>query len=638
MTDRPRITPLLTTGAAARVCPQPGAWRPTPSVVDRSRWALVPAATRQAVLARAEGLCTGAWRLPTASETLRFVVDGDRVASERPAEAMRERLGAATLAAVLTDDDRWHHEALDGIWAHAEMTTWCYAAHDRFALDEQTSLSDPDEPFLDLFAAEVGALLSWCDHLVGDRLPGRARDRLRTEVDRRVLAPFLARSDWHWYGATGPVNNWNPWIHSNVLTCALLLETDRDRLRHIVVRVAEGLDHYLAGMPLDGGCDEGADYWWLGPGRLYSCLEQLAEATGGRLDATSLIARAAGYLPNLQLADSWYVNVADGSARQDRVQPGLLERFGVAVGDRDAVEHARAMRRRMPASALSTMPLGEAARELLVSSVTPEESGSIEGRDPLPQHVWLPDTGLLVAREHGGDDRSANRGRGLTLAVKAGHNGEGHNHNDVGEVVVAVDGRPAIIDVGAPTYTAASFGPHRYDVWCVSSSHHNVPEVDGVGQSAGPEHRATGVRCRHEPHSSLTLDLAAAFHQDAAVSSWIRTATLRRGERPEVVVDDEWTLERDPARVALTFMAAGTVEIEAASAVVSGVEPKPTGRRVGVRLTAHAEGAHVECETIDIDDERLRRVWGSRLHRLRVVIPRAPQHGRCRVTISEELL
>ena len=52
--------------------------------------------------------------------------------------------------------------------------------------------------------------------------------------------------------------------------------------------------------------------------------------------------------------------------------------------------------------------------------------------------------------------------RGLTLAAKGGHNGESHNHNDVGSFIVAVDGVPAVADAGRPTYTAQTFGPDRY--------------------------------------------------------------------------------------------------------------------------------------------------------------------------------
>ncbi len=70
--------------------------------------------------------------------------------------------------------------------------------------------------------------------------------------------------------------------------------------------------------------------------------------------------------------------------------------------------------------------------------------------------MWFPSTQVLLARP------AAGSAAGLTLAVKGGHNGEHHNHNDVGSVVVALGGVPVLVDAGRPTYTAQTFGPDRY--------------------------------------------------------------------------------------------------------------------------------------------------------------------------------
>ena len=82
---------------------------------------------------------------------------------------------------------------------------------------------------------------------------------------------------------------------------------------------------------------------------------------------------------------------------------------------------------------------------------------------------------------------------GLTLAVKGGHNGEHHNHNDVGSFVVASDGVPVIVDAGRPTYTAQTFGPDRYAIWTMQSGWHNVPVIGGREQLPGAAHAARDV-------------------------------------------------------------------------------------------------------------------------------------------------
>ncbi|MFF9510595.1 hypothetical protein ACF1BU_29270 [Streptomyces sp. NPDC014724] len=163
----------------------------------------------------------------------------------------QERVSLLVLAAVLTGEvaassaasgDCPHLDAaVDGLVAFAEASTWCWAPHDRITAAREEVVPDPDDPFLDLGAAEVTALFAWADHVLGShldrRMPGLRR-RLRREVDRRVLTPFERKRDWHWIGADGTANNWNPWIHSAVVAAALLLCDDGRRRR-----VRRGVGH-----------------------------------------------------------------------------------------------------------------------------------------------------------------------------------------------------------------------------------------------------------------------------------------------------------------------------------------------------------------------------------------------------------
>ena len=75
--------------------------------------------------------------------------------------------------------------------------------------------------------------------------------------------------------------------------------------------------------------------------------------------------------------------------------------------------------------------------------------------------------------------------QGLYLAVKGGHNGESHNHNDLGNFVVYSDGKPLFIDAGVGAYTKRYFGPGRYDVWHTCSDYHNCATFNGVTQKNG---------------------------------------------------------------------------------------------------------------------------------------------------------
>jgi hypothetical protein len=72
-------------------------------------------------------------------------------------------------------------------------------------------------------------------------------ERLESEVDRRVLAVYRTREDFGWMGLknSNPVNNWNPWINSDVLTCALLLDKDAARRAQLTHKILTSLDRFL---------------------------------------------------------------------------------------------------------------------------------------------------------------------------------------------------------------------------------------------------------------------------------------------------------------------------------------------------------------------------------------------------------
>ena len=74
------------------------------------------------------------------------------------------------------------------------------------------------------------------------------------------------------------------------------------------------------------------------------------------------------------------------------------------------------------------------------------------------------------------------------MACKGGHNGEPHNHNDVGSFLYLLGGDMLLTDLGAGEYTKQYFGPQRYDILCNSSFGHSVPILDGNGQKTGAEY------------------------------------------------------------------------------------------------------------------------------------------------------
>lgn len=639
---RVRLGPVLERrGALARLLADPAAGIGVPDVTGRSVWDAVPAAERDAVLSAAADELARPAPQPLASDWARAFRDGARTVHEDKVRRLRERVNVLALAAVLTGETApatappgacpHLDAAVDGLALLAESSTWCWAPHDRGAAARGEVVPDPREPFLDLGAAEIASLFAWACHALGPHLDVRApglRRRLEREVDARVLTPFERVRDWHWIGLTGDANNWNPWIHGAVLAAALLLRHDRRRRARLVRLVIEGLDRYLACLPDDGGIDEGIAYWWQGACKLLEALDLLAGAGGPALDARDLpvLPAVLAYPQRVHLGGDWYVNTGDAPARLPGERPWQVPfRWGRLLGRPATAAYAVAGARAAGGAAHPGAGLGSALAALadrrwcheVASPPEPEDQGPWLARE-----TWLPRIQLLVARERAGSPR------GLAVAVKAGHNGEHHNHLDVGSYWVALDGRPIVVDVGQPTYTTATFGPRRYDEWPFQSAWHNVPEP-GAGQRPGAGHAARDVAVElGERVAGLRADLAGAYPR-GLLERWERSVRLvRDGAEPRVVVEDEW--DGRPESVALRHVLSGDVAYGDGWAVIT----VDGGRRLAARWEPGAAVAAVDHR--ELDDARLRRSWGGRLTRLTLTLTaRTVAGGRFAVTWSE---
>lgn len=596
--------------ALARMLVDPADALPVPSAADRVAWGASGTAdpiTRTLVTAEAEAERGTPWPQPLASGAARLHLDGDRDGWEQLAFARQRRLSRAAIAAATTADDRWLAEVLDGIWLLCEQSSWCWPAHDDAFARHGSVLPDVDTPFLDLGAGEVAGQLAWIDHLLGADLEARypgVRARIRREVRLRVLGPFLHRRDWHWLGEPGDAHNWNPWIHGNVLVAALRLMDDpadaAERAR-IIALVVDGMDRYVTSLPADGAIDEGYAYWWNGACRALEALELLLHATRGGVDAFPLPAlrETVAFPHRMHLGGAWYLNLADGQARPPAEQPWhALHRAATRVGDADAAAHAASHRRPGTPAASVHEGLGR----LLMGMTDAAWLAATEAHAPLPAEVWLPSTQVLVARERAG---SAN---GLTLAVKGGHNGENHNHNDVGSFVVAVDGVPVVVDAGRPTYTKDTFGPRRYDIWTMQSGWHNVPVIDGGEQLPGREHAASAVDvARDAAGVEMSLELSGAY-RDA--DGWSRTARLDRAARTVTIRDVRATPRLGVTGSEVRMLVAGEMDLDDHGAVVRPLEGARAVRlRWNPKVTATAT-------VRPLDDPLLTDVWGNRLTRI----------------------
>jgi hypothetical protein len=593
-------------------------WTPFARYGDRAVWEAIPSEGKLVKINAAERSLGKSWEAVPATLLLEYKRDGNRSRYESASFGRRKRLRDLALAECLEGRGRFLDDVLNGVWLICEETWWGVPAH--LGMQKAgTGLPDVEEPVVDLFAAETASLLAWVGWLLGDelrKLSARLPGRIDIEIERRILAPCRERNDFWWMGLDTreprDVNNWNPWINSNWLTCALLLE-QAERRAAVVNKILRSLDQFLDAYPADGGCDEGPGYWNRAGASLFDCLDLLHSASGGKIDVfeNPLVREIGRYIYRVHVAGTYYINFADAPAKVD-LAASTTYAFGRRIGD------AKLSAQGAFALALQDRnddeeSMGRDLRTLFLSA----EMRGADTKPPLVSEAWLPGIEVLSARRREGSTA------GLYLAAQGGHNAESHNHNDVGNFIVYTDGLPAIIDLGPESYTAKTFSTQRYEIWTMRSAYHNCPLIHGIEQSAGREFAARDVEYRLAPAGPrFSMDIAAAYPKQAGVERWLRGWVFDR-EKNAITVDDEWSLGAE-GKLELTLMAAA--------------EPRASDGALSIKERVRIEHDRAwtpVIEAIDIADARLRQAWGERVWRIRLTRDGAPARGNSQLRITQ---
>jgi len=548
-----------------------------------------------------------AWPALPAAVFLDFSRNGNRSRYEGPHFERREALIQLVMGECVEGNGRFLDDIVNGIWAVCEESFWGVSAHS-YSRHFERGLPDTSFPVVDLFAAETGSLLAWTHYLLRSTLSRElpvVLDRIEREVQSRILVPYRTVDDWMWLGIEQradkrPPNNWNPWIHSNVLAANLLLEADAEVRAATVDRALTGIDAFLAGYHSDGGCDEGISYWGRAGRSLFDCLDLLARASDDQLNAFDipLIQEIGRYVYRAHIGGAWYVNFADGAAKTTP-EVGVVYHYGKRIDDPNLIAQAAEAERTRKGLPETKLSIGR----VLATTFGPIPDEIAAQPPPLISESWMDGIQVLTAREQAGSSK------GLFIAAKGGHNAESHNHHDIGQFIVGLDGAPVLIDVGVETYTRKTFSDKRYEIWTMQSAYHNLPTVNGHQQLPGPEFRAKDVEADISDSAvELSLDISAAYPREAGIRSWIRSARLDRGTDAKVTLRDNWDLGSAPDP--LSLMAASDVDV---------VEPgllRCTGSNRPLDVRFDPEAFEVEIERIDIDDSRLTPVWGDHVSRV----------------------
>lgn len=422
---------------------------------------------------------------------------------------------------------------------------------------------------VDLFAAETAQTLSEITFLLKDVLSKETVETVRQEVLRRVLIPFSVSEapygTWE-YGES----NWCAVCGGSVGSAAIYMLGDKpEELEKLLERICYSLEtYYLKSFAEDGTCLEGLGYFTYGMTYFTGFAAQLYEFTAGKRDLfrREKLAKIAAFQSKCYFQSGKTVSFADGFT-DDTFRPGLTCYLAMKYPKAEipSMEKAAGLNddtcyrwMGLYRNLTWTKEYIDALRQRQVPEAAGQEKRMAGGQVVLPDAQWT-------------ICQSVN---GAGMAAKGGHNGEPHNHNDVGSFFYLNGEDFLLTDLGCGEYTRDYFSARRYDYLCCRSLGHNVPVIDGKEQSAGKEYGCD--RFETDGQGRTVISFAGAYG-NPELKSLIRTL--------------EWNRENGTLQVEDCFERTDRLH-SIRENLITGWKPEVQGNNIRIR------GAYKNCEVV----------------------------------------
>ncbi len=557
-----------------------------------------------------------------------FKKTGNRTNFETPYFEKRRQLSCLVMAEImdyqgvfLKDIDKGLNYFISEVW-------WGLPA------SYPTNYPDRNNQKIELFNPETGNLLAWTIYMLHDELEAVDKgicDRVSSEIQRRILLP--ARVDENYW--CGSLDNWNTWISSNLISCILFCEPNREEQIGDLKRVIGCLDYFITNYHNDGGCEEGIMYWDRAGASLFESVFLLDLATNHALSLQNdkKLKAIGSYAYKMYIGNRASVNFADSHPFFGGIHINILYPFGKFINDSVMMKQAVYIAKdhgydKSPASAFrGSGNFPTLSRELLFLSQY-DSFVNTEASEPLLRDAVFDDLHVIIARS------KENSKEGLFVAAKGGNNNEYHNHNDIGNFVVYKDAEPIIVDIGVDTYTSKTFSDKRYELYNCRSGYHNVPIINGFEQCNGRQYQGCDYNYQNKKRQAkYSMDVSQAYPAGACIEEWKRTISLKRGK--EIVVTEKYKLGEYIQPSEITLICCGEAKVSRPGIIIID-----NGKNKGElsfnpkEMTPTIERVVNEGKNVSYNDNTAYYRSGKRdLYRIRLTINSKRLKGKIKYTI-----
>ena len=575
-----------------------------PAVSDRDFWEKAKESKLEAFEKKREEHEKSPRMFLTASLYREFATNGNRTHYEDIYFKRREELVIYTVLECMYNDGRYMNEVLDLIWMTLEETTWTLPAHNR-EVDVADSLPDFNEHSLDLFLAETACTVAFVYQTLGEKLDEMSKvvtRRIKARLKQDVIDGYLKRNDYWWMGFSGGmINNWNPWINSNVLAVSMIIEDDEEKLRDIVYKVMTTLDKYYDDYPFDGACDEGPNYWNQAGLSMLEDLWLLDIVTDGQVNffGEEKVKNTLEYFMKVYVGDGESVNFADASTKVTIFCESIYK-FAKITNNQMMLAFAKHVY-----GLYDLVGITKTIRMLDVLTYSAEVKNMEPAKFEPELDYYFESTEVFTSKAN------LDTKNGIFIAAKGGHNGESHNHNDVGSFICYKNGTKFLVDSGNMAYSKITFSPERYTLWTTRSVYHNLPVIDGKEQCAGREFSSKNARYeKTDKKVTFSLDIKDAYSNREDIEKWVRTIEYDK-EMQEIKVTEDFAFKQE-FPYELNFLTPYMAEKKGNGIIFTADN--------GEKLEMTFENGCFEFskEKVEIEDRLLLKNWGEVLYRVSV--------------------
>ncbi len=340
--------------------------------------------------------------------------------------------------------------------------------------------TENDEKALDLFVAETSFTLAEIITVLSDKLSTETKRRVKSEIQKRLVNNYKSQSFW-WEDCN---MNWASVCGG--LTGGTLIYLFPEEFEKQKQRILKTIQCYIDGFSDDGACLEGADYWLYGFSAFTYFADLLYKYTNGKTDlfGNEKLKKIAGYIETQLLTGNSMVSFSDAHIN---VKADIALQYYLSQKIPESVSL-------LPESRMHIWGGNTKWPCLYRTLLWVDERKETE--EMLKNHIS--ENQIIINKSN------------YSVAMKGGHNGEPHNHNDLGSFIFADKNGQVLCDLGAGRYTKDYFNENRYSVFCNSSLSHNVPIINDSVQGTGSHYFAT---LSYEENTAVA-DITEAYNNE----------------------------------------------------------------------------------------------------------------------------